>query len=302
MKLTLVLLLFSSLALLLGPAGITDATLIWELRAPRVLAALAAGAALGMSGVAMQTVLRNPLADPYILGMSGGAALGAVLAVIGALPTPPALAGAGGAWGAALLVHALTGAENGAQERLLLVGVAVSMLTGALTTVALQLAPEAAHVRAALYWLAGGLSGATLTTAAVTLGAVGIVGALAYEWSQDLDALLLGEDTAATLGVSVATLRPVVVGVAALLTGLVVALGGAIGFCGLLAPHLARRLYGATHRRLLPGAMGLGALLLLLADTAARTVAAPRELPVGAVTALMGAPWMLFLLGRRRAC
>jgi iron complex transport system permease protein len=300
-------------ALLVGPAGLADAALVWELRAPRVLAAIAAGAALGLSGVAMQTVLRNPLADPYILGMSGGASLGAVLAAVGAIPAPPALAGAVGAWIAAMLVGALSGGalrgggaplpqEEGTNDRLLLVGVAVSMLAGAFTTVALQLAPEAAGVRAALYWLAGGLGGATLPSAAVTLGAVVLLGALAAGWTRDLDALLLGEDTAATLGVSVTVLRQAAVVSAAVLTGLVVALGGAIGFCGLLAPHLARRVYGATHRRLLPGAMGLGALLLLVADTAARTVAAPRELPVGALTALVGAPWMLVLLGRRATC
>ncbi len=312
MKLAALVLVAAAGALLVGPAGLADASLVWELRAPRVLAAIAAGAALGMSGVAMQTVLRNPLADPYILGMSGGASLGAVLAAVGAIAVPPALAGAIGAWIAAVLVGALSGGamrgalpppqEGGSRDRLLLVGVAVSMLAGALTTVVLQLAPEAAGVRAALYWLAGGLGGATLRAAVVTLAAVALLGALAHAWGRDLDALLLGEDTAATLGVSVAALRRATVVSAAVLTGLVVALGGAIGFCGLLAPHLARRLYGATHNRLLPGAMGLGALLLLVADTAARTVAAPRELPVGALTALVGAPWMLVLLGRRAQC
>lgn len=313
MRLLVLLLVGGAAALLIGPAGAGDAALVGSLRAPRVLAALGAGAALGLSGVAMQTVLRNPLADPYVLGMSGGASLGAALAAIGAVPVPPALAGGLGAWLAALLVGALAGgtgwgpdiltdAEEGGNERLLLVGVAVSMLAGALTTLVLQLAPEASGVRSALYWLAGGLGGASLVSATWTFVAAAGVGALAVGRTRDLDALLLGDATAATLGVPVPALRRSAIAAAAGLTGLVVAIGGSIGFCGLLAPHLARRVYGGRHARLVPGAMGIGALLLLAADTAARTVAAPRELPVGALTALVGAPWMLSLLRRRRAC
>ncbi|MDP2311951.1 MAG: iron chelate uptake ABC transporter family permease subunit [Pseudomonadota bacterium] len=285
-------------ALAIGPAGL-DPEIALRLRLPRVVAALAAGAALALSGVGMQAVLRNPLADPWILGMAGGASLGAVLSVVGGVPLPPALAGALGALAAAIVVSALANDRAGASpERLLLAGVAVSVVLGAATTLLLQVAPQAQAARAALYWTSGGLGAAGLAggvaLAVTTLGAT----LVARRFAPDLDRLLLGDDTAATLGVDVPRARWALLAGAAALTGGVVALAGPLGFVGLIAPHLARRLGARTHAHLVPTAVVLGAGLLLLADTSGRALAGDREIAAGTVTALIGGPWFLWLLRR----
>jgi iron complex transport system permease protein len=288
-------------ALAIGPAGL-DADIAWRLRLPRIVGALAAGAALALSGVGMQAVLRNPLADPWILGMAGGASLGAVLAVVGDVPLPPALAGALGALAAAGAVSALARDAAGASpERLLLAGVAVSVVLGALTTLLLQVAPQAHAARAALYWTSGGLGAAGLAgglaLGAATLVATGIARAAA----PDLDRLLLGDDAAATLGVAVRPARWALLAGAAALTGGVVALAGPLGFVGLVAPHLARQLGARTHAVLIPVATILGAALLLAADTSGRALGGSREIAAGTVTALIGGPWFLWLLRRGEA-
>ncbi len=285
-------------ALAIGPAGL-DADIAWRLRLPRIVGALAAGAALALSGVGMQAVLRNPLADPWILGMAGGASLGAVLAVVGDVPLPPALAGALGALAAAVVVSALARDAAGASpERLLLAGVAVSVVLGALTTLLLQVAPQAHAARAALYWTSGGLGAAGLA-GGLALGAATLVAtAIARAGAPDLDRLLLGDDAAATLGVAVRPARWALLAGAAALTGGVVALAGPLGFVGLVAPHLARRLGARTHAVLIPVATVLGAALLLAADTSGRALGGSREIAAGTVTALIGGPWFLWLLRR----
>jgi iron complex transport system permease protein len=299
MKLTAALILAAAGALLVGPAGVSPE--IVALRAPRVAAALVCGAGLAVGGVAMQALLRNALADPFILGMSGGASLGAVGALIVSTTIPPALAGAAGALGAATLVGGIGRTPEGLypSTRLILSGVAVSAVLGGATEFLLHVAPQARAVRAALYWTSGSLGAATHTA----IGLAGTVAVLAGAWlwthRSDLDRLLLGEDTARSLGVDVARLRLGLLVVGVSVTGAIVACGGPIGFVGLAAPHLARIQVGAMHGRLLPVAALLGALLLLVADTSARAAFDPRELPTGVLTAVLGGPFFLWLLRGR---
>jgi iron complex transport system permease protein len=299
MKLAAVLALAVAGALLAGPAGVSPEVV--ALRAPRVAAAVVCGAGLALAGVAMQSLLRNALADPFILGMAGGASLGAVGALLVSVAIPPALAGAAGAFAAATLVGRIGRTPEGRYPptRLILSGVAVSAVLGGATNFLLHLAPQARAVRAALYWTSGSLGAATGTAVLVAALVTALAAAWLWRRSGDVDRLLLGEDTAASLGVGVARLRLGLLVVGVSLTGAIVACGGPIGFVGLAAPHLARLQVGATHARLLPVAALLGALLLLVADTAARAAFPPRELPTGVLTALLGGPFFLYLLRDR---
>ncbi|MDP2306469.1 MAG: iron ABC transporter permease [Pseudomonadota bacterium] len=292
----LALLLVIPLALGVGPAGVDPAVIV-ALRLPRVAGAVVGGAGLALAGVLMQTLLRNALAEPFVLGMSSGAALGAVLAVLVAPMVPPALPAAVGALAAASLVGGL--AQGTGATRLLLSGVAVASVLGAATALLLQLAPDASVVRAALFWTAGSLASVSLPGAGVA-GCLVVAGtAWAIRVAPSLDRLLLGEDTAAALGVDVGRVRVALIVLGSALTGALVAMAGPIGFVGLAAPHLARMRVGALHRPLVGIVLPLGALLLLGADTLGRTLATPRELPVGLVTAAVGGPFFLWLLRGR---
>ena len=299
MKLVALLVVAVGAALLVGPAGVSADML--ALRAPRVAAAVVCGAGLALAGVAMQALLRNALADPFILGMSGGASLGAVGALLVSAAVPPALAGAAGALAAATLVGGIGRTPEGLYPptRLILSGVAVSAVLGGATEFLLHVAPQSRAVRAALYWTSGSLGAATGPAIGVATTAAVLAGAWLWRHHGDLDRLLLGEDTAGSLGVDVARLRLGLLVVGVSVTGAVVACGGPIGFVGLAAPHLARIQVGATHGRLLPVAALLGALLLLVADTAARAAFNPRELPTGVLTAVLGGPFFLYLLRGR---
>jgi iron complex transport system permease protein len=250
----------------------------------------------------MQVLLRNPLADPYILGLSGGAAvgaLGAMLAGAAALVTPAALAGA---FASTLIVFGLarTGAERApwTTTRLLLTGVIVAAGWGALIALMLTLAPDA-QVRGMLFWLIGDLSGATAATPALVTLAVALSGALAF--ARDLNVLARGEEVAAALGVAVARTTLVLCALAALATAAAVTTAGSVGFVGLVVPHGLRLVLGNDQRLLLPASVLTGGTLLLLADTLGRTVAAPIQLPVGVITALVGVPVLLVLLTRGRS-
>jgi iron complex transport system permease protein len=300
MRLFGVLVVAAATALLIGPAGLDPAVIL--MRAPRVAAALVAGAGLALAGVSMQALLRNALAEPFVLGMSGGASLGAVLAVLVWPWFPPALAATAGALGAAALVGAVGRTNEGLMPptRLLLSGCAVAAVLGALTGFALTVAPQSRAVRAALYWTSGSLSAASLPALFVAAFVTLTSGALLLRVAGDLDRLLLGEETATSLGVDVPRARALLLVIGAGLTGALVALGGPIGFVGLAAPHLARLWAGATHARLLPTAACLGALLLLISDTMARAAFAPREIPTGLLTAALGGPFFLWMLRGRR--
>jgi iron complex transport system permease protein len=285
-----------SLAALWGGGDELATTIVRTIRLPRSMSAFAVGSLLALAGVLLQALFRNPLADPFVLGVSGGAAVGA----LGGMLLGLGLAGLQWtATGGALLIGGLVmllgrGAEL---SRLLLSGVVLASACGALTTVLLTIADNG-QLRGMVFWLAGDLGwalhpGIDLAAAALALGA-------ALLFARALNVLSAGELRSATLGLDARLARPVVFVVAAVLTSIAVLAAGPVGFIGLVAPHLVRiALRSADHRLVAPGAALAGGALLCLADIASRTIAAPRQLPVGAITALIGAPVFLLLLRRR---
>jgi iron complex transport system permease protein len=294
-----------------GPAGswsASDATIVWDVRLPRVVLGAAAGAGLAVAGAALQAVVRNVLADPYVLGLSGGASTGAAATILfglgaglGAAALP--VAAFAGAFAASVLVVAVARAGGRVTTlRLLLAGVAVGYALSAATSVLIFLSDSAEGSRSVMFWQLGSLSLARrdallAIVVVVVLGAV----ALLVAWGRRLDLMAAGDGTALALGLEPGRVRLQVLAVASLTTGVVVAASGAIGFVGLVVPHLARRLVGATHRRMLPVAALAGAVLLVWADVLARTVLAPREMPIGVITAVVGAPFLLVLVRRLHA-
>lgn len=276
-------------------------SIVWELRMPRVMAAAAVGAGLALCGAIMQAVLRNPLADPYLLGLSSGASLGAVLVIVlgAALALP--IAAFVGALAALAATLALAGAEGRiTSSRTILAGVAVSAALGALTSLVIFWSATGDTYREILGWLLGSLAGVTWPTAALALVSVTLIGLPLMAAAGPLDAFAFGDRAAASLGVAVGHTRWMLLGATALLTGCLVAVSGSIGFVGLVVPHAVRLIVGARHRALLPLSLLTGAIFLVWADTAARTLFDPRELPVGVVTALIGAPLFAVLLLRSR--
>lgn len=284
---------------LLGRGDEIAREIVWGVRAPRALAAFACGGLLALAGALLQVLLRNPLADPAILGVSGGAAAGALAAMLaGAAAAGVNLSALLGASLAAAAVFSFSLGRSGWNPyRVLLTGVALASGFGALVGLMLALAPSS-QVQGMLFWLLGDLSPAGDPAAA--LAVLGACAALAFSQSGALDVLILGEDKARSLGVAVTRLQAIAFGCATLATVAAVLLGGAIGFVGLVVPHLLRLSGVHRHRALLPLAACLGGSLLALADTLARTVASPAELPVGVLTAMIGVPVLLVLLARLR--
>jgi iron complex transport system permease protein len=281
-----------------GPAGGLDADIVRELRLPRAVNAFATGGLLAIAGVLMQVLVRNPLADPYVLGISGGAAvgaLGAMLAGAAGLLVPGA-AFVGAALSTALVLGLGRSGGTWMPTRLLLVGVIVAAGWGAVVTFLLAVAPDQ-RLRGMLFWLMGDLSHASGGGIAFGVLVAGVVAALVL--ARKLNLLAQGDDRAAILGVEVAPTRLAVLLLAAALTAAAVTTAGTVGFIGLVVPHLVRLASGQDHRILVPAAALLGGGLLVLADTLARTLLAPQQLPVGVVTALVGVPLFLFLLARR---
>ena len=282
----------------LGGGDTPARPIVLELRLPRALAGFACGGLLALAGALMQVLLRNPLADPYVLGISGGAGVGALGAMLFGL------AGLGiagfsflGALGAMLLVFGLAhGDGSWTQTRLLLTGVVVAAGCGAVVALILTLAPEQ-KIQGMLFWLMGDLSQAIDGTPALVTLAVALVVALPF--ARELNLLARGAEQALALGVAVPILRRSVYVVASLATAAAVTTAGSIGFIGLVVPHLVRLVLGNDQRLLLPAAALAGGSLLVLADTLARTVVAPIQLPVGVLTALIGVPVFLYLLGRK---
>jgi iron complex transport system permease protein len=276
--------------------------IVWTLRAPRVLLAAVVGAGLAAAGVALQGLVRNPLADPYVLGVSSGASLGAVVvlafgsaAVAGLGVSGAAFAGAAASLAAVFVLSGRTARMN--DSRLVLAGVAVGYLAMAATSF-VQLRAPAGQVRGILFWLMGSVAGATWADLGVpTLVIAGCVGWLLRQ-GRALNALAVGDDDAAALGVEVPRLRVGLLLVSALLTATSVAVAGGVGFVGLMLPHTARLVVGADHRRLLPTAALAGAVFLVAVDLAARTVDRPNEYPITVFTAALGAPFFLWLLHR----
>jgi iron complex transport system permease protein len=291
-------------AALLGTAAKeSHATIVWDFRLARVLLVAACGAALATAGTGLQGLLRNTLADPFIVGASGGAALGATLAAVfsarGVISIPIGLAGFVGALTAVLIVYGIAETNRyGSVAGLLLAGAALSTMLAAAVSLILLLSQE---VMAGVFaWLLGGFSGRSWEHLGQTVLVASVGIGLVWLMARPMDALSAGEESAAALGLNLRRSRFAIIAGASLATAAAVAAGGIIGFVGLIAPHLARMLFGARHMRLIPASMLLGALLLLLADSLARTVMAPVELPVGIFTALLGGPFFLFLLHRGR--
>ncbi|TCO60599.1 FecCD family ABC transporter permease [Actinocrispum wychmicini] len=286
-----------------GGHGPTD-LIVWRLRVPRVLMAAVVGAGLAVAGAVVQTVVRNPVADPHLLGLSSGASVGAVIvltsgsALLGVVTLP--LAAFAGATLAMVVVLAMAQQRGRLQPlRLVLVGVACAYLFSGITSFMLARTNDTAAQQQIIFWLLGGLSGTqweSLPIPALVLVAA-IVVLLAT--ARRMNVLVLGDDASAALGVDAVRLRWRLLILTTLLTGTVVAVSGGIGFVGLITGHLARMLVGADHRRMLPVTAVLGACFLVWADVLARIVIAPAELPVGVVTAFLGVP--MFLLVMRRA-
>lgn len=269
---------------------------VLNLRLPRTLAALTVGGLLAVAGALQQILLRNPLADPYILGTSGGASVGALLAMLlGAGVGLVNLSAALGAFIAMLLVFVLSGVRASTAQ-LLLTGVAVSSFCGAFSSLLLSLAPDGL-LRGMIFWMLGDLSGATWHWSAT-----GLVLVLLLVWPllRDLNMLALGQQRAFALGVSTQQLSLMLYAFAAVATALAVTTAGMIGFVGLIVPHALRLLIGQDQRVLIPASALTGGIVLLLADVLSRLVIAPEQLPVGVVTALLGAPLFVWLLSQRR--
>lgn len=274
---------------------------VWEFRLPRTLLAVITGAALALTGALMQAVVHNPLAEPYVLGVSAGAGVGAVtFIVLGVGSGFVGLSGAAfiGALAAIAAVYFLARKDGRiAPLRLILAGVALGAFLSAITSY-LTLSTDAQNVYSIMFFLLGSVSAATMPQLALPATALVAVGLFAAFKARVLNALLVGDDAAATFGVDVNRLRTLVLIATALLTGAVVAVAGGIGFVGLVVPHVSRILVGPDHRRMLPVAVLGGALFLALCDLAARTVAQPAEIPLGVLTAFVGAPFFLWLLRR----
>jgi iron complex transport system permease protein len=300
----------SVLASLLRPAGLTlsglaplsasGETILWSIRLPRVLLAALVGGGLAVVGAALQSVFRNPMADAGLLGVGSGAALGAVLAVnLGwaarvflALPAAAFV----GAMAAVLAVYALAHASGRPTlHGLLLTGLAVSALAGAGTSILLA-ATEEFRVKTVLFWLAGGLEGRGWTHVQLAAWFILLGVALLTAGSRPLDLLSLGEDEAASLGLPVHVARMGVLALASLIAGAATAVAGSIPFVGLVAPHALRPHVGPLGRHLLPAAFLGGALLVVVADVGARAISERLDLPLGSLTAIVGAPYFLFAL------
>ncbi|NDL57500.1 putative F420-0 ABC transporter permease subunit [Phytoactinopolyspora mesophila] len=276
--------------------------IVWDVRLPRVLTAAAVGAALALCGAVMQTLTRNPLADPYLLGLSSGASVGAVIVlVLGVSQFALPVAAFGGALLA--LTATLTLANRRGElppTRTVLAGLAVSYLCSAITSFVIFWSATGDSYRGILSWLLGSLGGKSWDDVAIVTTAVVVIGAALLTRTRTLDAFAFGDGTASALGVNVNATRWTMLSLVALLTGAAVAVSGAIGFVGLMIPHAVRLMAGAGHKRVLPLAALVGASFMIWADTLARTMFDPRELPVGVVTAFLGAPAFAILLRRRR--
>ncbi|MEV0931705.1 iron chelate uptake ABC transporter family permease subunit [Streptomyces phaeochromogenes] len=277
--------------------------IVWELRLPRTLLAAVCGAGLAVCGAVMQSLLRNPLADPFVLGVSSGASTGAVIVVVLGVGGGLLSVSAGAFLGAVLsfgLVLLLSHTLGGATDRVVLSGVAAMQLFSALTSFVVMTSADAETTRGVLFWLLGSLSGVGWTDVWVCFAVLAVTLLVCLGYARTLDAFAFGQDAAATLGVSVARTRLVLLCATALLTAALVSSAGAIGFVGLVLPHAARALVGSGHARLLPVTALAGAVFLVWVDTLARTVLDPQEVPVGVVTSLIGVPVFVLVLYRTR--
>ncbi|ATO51707.1 MULTISPECIES: FecCD family ABC transporter permease [Brevibacillus] len=279
--------------------------IVWDIRMPRVLLSAIVGAGLSIVGIAIQALIRNPLADPYILGVSSGASVGATavllfgsLGVFGSYAL--SLAAFLGALASIVLVFLLSLVGGRVQLiRLLLAGIAVSIMLSALTSFFIMLAPRAESLSSVLYWMMGSFTRAKWES--LVLPTIAVIAFFLFLWmnARNLNLLILGEETSTLLGLHPENMRKILLITISLVTGLLVAVSGSIGFVGLMLPHIFRLWVGSDHRRLIPLCACGGAIFMVWADVLARLIIAPEELPIGIVTALCGGPFFIWLLRRR---
>lgn len=291
-------------AVLAGGGDETSRTILLELRLPRAVLALLVGGALALAGAVFQALLRNPLAEPYILGVSGGAAVGAVTAVVlgwnlRASWSLPAAALAGALLAIFLVLRIATRAARGLDTRvLLLAGVVMGAFFNAVILLVLTFA-SAETFRSAVFWMMGSVAAASWASVSLLAAYLAPVALVTLLLARPLNLLAVGEETALYLGISVERVKLAAYLLASVLVAVAVAMSGAIGFIGLIVPHAVRLAWGSDHRLLLPASLLAGGIFLLIADSLARTVAAPSEIPVGVITALVGVPLFVLLLTRR---
>jgi len=281
-----------------------EQTIIWDIRFPRVLLGAIVGAGLSVVGVAIQSLVRNSLADPYILGVSSGASVGATLVILfGAFSMFGQFALSLGAFAGALLsillIFSLSriGGQN-STVRLLMSGIAISAILSAVTSLIIFSAPNEHGIRSVLFWMSGSLAGGKWEYLTIPTLVVLVCLSVLMAQYRSLNAMLMGEESAGTLGVNTVQFRKQLLMITALLTGVIVAISGAIGFVGLMMPHIVRVVVGSDHRRVLPVSALFGAIFLIWADSIARLAFAPEELPIGIITALCGGPFFIWLMLR----
>ncbi|MDQ0268620.1 FecCD family ABC transporter permease [Cytobacillus purgationiresistens] len=300
-------LLFTKLGLSLETtASNAQSIIIWEIRLPRVVLAAIVGAALSISGAAIQALVKNSIADPYILGVSSGASVGATSVILlGAFSVignyALSFAAFLGAISAVIIVFLLA-RVNGriSVVRLLLAGFAISMVFSAITNFMLMMSKQQGGIQAVMHWMLGSLAGAKWANLGIPFIIFLLVFTLLLLNYRQLNALLLGEETAATLGINLDRFRILIILFVSLLTGVVVAVSGSIGFVGLIIPHLVRMMAGSNYKVVLPISALIGAIFLVWADMVARIVIAPEEMPIGIITAVCGSPFFIWMLRRRR--
>ncbi|HEY0186108.1 MAG TPA: iron ABC transporter permease [Cellulomonas sp.] len=289
-----------------GSGGSSVETVVWDIRLPRVLLSVLVGAGLALCGVVMQAALQNPLADPYLLGVSAGGSLGATIAIVAGLGAGGVLAGAtlpvwaflGSLAAAAVVLLVGSLGSRASAVKLVLAGAAVNALCSAISSSFVYFAASAEGIRTVTFWMLGSLASASWSDLPLAAGVVLLAIVVMSTQIRSLDVMLTGDESAVTLGVDSAARRRVYLVMCALVTGTLVAQVGVIGFVGLLVPHVVRSVVGSSHLRLLPVAVISGGLFLLWADVIARVVVPSSELPIGIVTAVLGAPVFLHMLTR----
>lgn len=282
----------------------TQETIILTVRLPRVLLAMLVGMGLAAAGAIFQALFRNPMADPSIISSSQGAALGATIAFYfgiqlkwGGLSAIPVFAFVGAVIAVVVVYMAARTGGRVSVSSLLLIGIAMSTFLSSIVSMLMVINKNGMH--AILFWLMGGLGGSSWNLVAAVLPFILIGGVLSMIFSRDLNLVSLGEERAAQLGLGVERFKWIMIGISSMLVGASVAVAGIIGFIGLITPHMVRLMTGPDHRYLIPGSLIGGGLLLVVADTLARTIIAPEELPVGIVTAFFGAPFFIYLIKTR---
>lgn len=277
-------------------------TVIWEVRFPRVLLSMICGAGLAVCGVLMQCVTKNPIADPYILGLASGASTGAVFVIVLGGASLGIASVSGGAFIGTLICSVLVfviGTEYGrntSATRLILSGLAISTIFSALTDLIISLAKNASQVKSALFWSMGSLGGATWELLPLPFFTLLVALFITLALSKSLDLLLFGDDNATMLGMNVNFIKSLIIIIASLLTSVLVSASGAIGFLGLMVPHISRILCGNHHKRLLPFSAIIGAIFLMCCDLFAKNAFYPKDLPIGIITSLIGGPFFLWML------